>query len=156
MSVPVTTEKVASLISRGFKQDLEMESAVPDGRARQEQERVFFDIERETSTILKHIREDRNRYAPWCFFLVVGALVWILAAATFGNGAIAFFTPDGLIRFSLNVPESVLIAMLGGFWVAIIGLFRPVMKYLFPDAGTKINLMEMISKAHDNRKNGSL
>lgn len=154
MSDELTAQAIAGLISKGFEQDRAMESPVPDGRAQQELERVF-DIERETSTILKQIREDRNRYAPWCFFLVVGALVWILAAATFGNATIAFFTPDGLFRFGLEVPESVLIAMLGGFWVAIIGLFRPVMKYLFPDAGTKINLMEMIGKAHDNRKNGS-
>jgi len=88
---------------------------------------------------------DRAKWSRRAYGLVCAAMVWIGFFAVFGKAEARW----GELSLSWDVAENVRIAMLGGFFLAVSALFMPVMKYLFPADGTKVNLDHHLEKERE-------
>lgn len=105
-----------------------------DDYRKQEQKARLDDLQAEV--------ENRKRYTTWLFWLMVGWMVVVLGIILLAGlkypelrkDETGAFVPlhwyDWLVAFDL--PEGVLLALIGGTTANVIGLFLVVARYLFP------------------------
>ena len=131
------SQKAADLLKQISENPPPEESAKQSGKEEEIalKDRIEADKEREVIRGLRQDIDERKTYANKSFKLVCrwvsGVFVILLFQGFFSDGS--FWEWDSYhLSLSFKLPDSVLLAVVGGTTVSIIGIFLVVANYLFP------------------------
>lgn len=119
-----TPKRTVDLIDKGRSELQQLESMPPDAKVLYEEQSLLNTKRIEDIEDQKQAREQRKEYAKSVYKLIVWWLV--------GIGVLLLLAGFGYIFGFFHLPDSVLLAIIGGTTVNVLGLFAIVMRHLFP------------------------